>query len=107
MAFVEKGQASIDSLKSTFLPGREYETKTRGTQHQPPAMPVAEGVYSLTYSGSSSYLTYILTIPEKLERKQLDLGLEGHGSFIISVKNPEKPGPKSARLPEGPKYPKE
>jgi len=107
MAFVEKGQSSINSLKDTFLSGQEYETKTRGTQHQPPVIPVAEGVYSITRSGSSTYLTYVLTIPKKLVRKQLDLGLEEHGSFIISVKNPKKPGPANARLPKGPEYPKE
>jgi hypothetical protein len=107
MAFVEKGQVSINELKKSFLPGSEHDTKTRGVQYQPPALPVAEGVYSITTVGRTSFLTYMLTIPEQLDEVQSDLGLQESGSFIISVKNPERPGPASVRLSQSPKYPKE
>ena len=107
MAFVEKGKATINDLKEGFFPGSEYTTKTRGVQHQPPIMPIAEGVYSITRKDGSSYLTYILNIPMNIDEVQYDLGLQPKGSFIVSVKNPERPGPPQARLPKGPELPKE
>lgn len=107
MAFVEKGQVSIKDLKETFFPGTEYETKTLGTRHTHPVTPVAEGVYSITKLDRSSYLTYILTIPEKIDEVQEELGLQPKGSFLLSVKNPESSSPAQARLPEKANYPKE
>jgi len=107
MAFVQKSQVSIKELKETFFPGTEYETKTLGTRHTHPVTPIAEGVYSITKLDRSSYLTYILTIPEKIDEVQEQIGLQPKGSFLISVKNPESSTPARARLPEKPNYPKE
>jgi hypothetical protein len=107
MAFIEKGNATVSDLKKDFLGGAEHMTKTRGVQHQQPVMPIAEGVYSITHIGRSTYLTYVLTIPEKIGEVQKDIGLKHKGSFLISVKNPERPGPQRARLPKSPEYPKE
>jgi hypothetical protein len=107
MAFVERGNATVTGLKKDFLPGAEYPTKTRGVQRQPPVIPIAEGVYSITHVGRSTYLTYILTIPEEVGEEQEDIGLQQKGSFLISVKNPQRPGPQQARLSKGPEYPNE
>lgn len=106
MAFVEKPAASMHELKETFLPGDEHETKTAGTRHTPAATPVAEGVYTLTTTGRESHLAYILTLPADIGEVAKALGLSERGSFIISTKNPEYPGPPQARLPKGPDFPK-
>jgi hypothetical protein len=63
-------------------------------------------VYALTSTGRESHLAYILTLPEKLDQVQKDLGLKDKGSFILSTKNPEYPGPANAQLPEGPGFSK-
>ena len=92
MAFVEKAQASIQDLKNNFLQGEEYDTKTAGTRHVDPVTLVAEGVYSITRTeDTSTHLVYAVTIPAELGEVQQDLGLRSQGSFVINVKNPERP----------------
>ncbi|KAI5459727.1 hypothetical protein BGZ63DRAFT_455298 [Mariannaea sp. PMI_226] len=107
MAFVDMSHVTFQSLKDNFLASSEYETKTAGTRHKPAATPIAEGVYAITSTGRESHFAYILTLPEKLDEVQQELGLRKQGSFIISTKNPKYPGPANARLPKGPEYPKE
>jgi len=107
MTFVEKADASFDSLREEFLSSSDYETKTAGTRHTPAPAPFGEGVYAITTTGRESHLAYIITLPEKLGDLQETMGLKQKGSFIISSKNPKYEGPSYARLPEGPKYPKE
>ena len=107
MMFVEKSGAHYDEIKSEFLTGSDYQTKTVGTRHTPAATPVGEGVYAITTTGRESHLAYMTTLPEKIDEVQKELGLKEKGSFILSTKNPKFPGPANAQLPEGPKYPKE
>jgi hypothetical protein len=107
ISFVEKSGASFQKLKEEFLASSDYETKTAGTRHTPAATPVAEGVYAITSTGRESHLAYILTLPEKLGEVQREVGLKEKGSFIISTKNPQYPGPANARLPKSPDYPEE
>ncbi|KAK0628330.1 hypothetical protein B0T17DRAFT_522464 [Bombardia bombarda] len=107
IAFVEKTGASFQKLKDEFLSASDYATKTAGTRHSPAATPIGEGVYAITSTGRESHLVYMLTLPEKLGEVQHEIGLKEKGSFILSTKNPEYPGPASARLPEAPEYPEE
>lgn len=107
MVFVEKSHASYEEIKKDFLSADEYDTKSAGTRRTPPAKPVGEGVYAITSTGRESHLAYLTTLPEKLDEVQKELGLKEKGSFIISTKNPQFPGPQNAQLPEGPGFPKE
>lgn len=107
MVFVEKSGASYDEIKKDFLSSSDYETKTAGTRHSPAATPVGEGVYAITTTGRESHLAYILTLPEKLDTVQKELGIKEKGSFILSTKNPNYTSPANAQLPQGPEYPKE
>ncbi|KAF2635808.1 tetrapyrrole biosynthesis, uroporphyrinogen III synthase [Massarina eburnea CBS 473.64] len=108
MAFVEKAQTTIQELKDDFFKGSDYETKTSGTRHVDPVTPIAEGVYAITRTeDTSTHLAYAITIPSDLGEVQEDLGIRPQGSFVINVKNPERPGPASANLPQGPDFPKE
>jgi hypothetical protein len=107
IGFVEKAGASFRQLKDEFLASSDYQTKTVGQRHTPAATPAGEGVYAITSTGRESHLAYILTLPEKLGELQREIGLKEKGSFIITTKNPEHPGPLNARLPKAPEYPKE
>jgi hypothetical protein len=108
MAFVEKEPTTIQDLKDNFFKGGDYETKTMGTRHTESVITVGEGVYTiLRKEDRSTHLAYALTIPSDIGEVQEDLGLRSQGSFVISVKNPERSGPASASLPQKPKFPKE
>lgn len=108
MAFVEKANISIQDLKDDFFKGDEYETKTQGTRRMEPVNTVAEGVYFITRTEDrSTHLVYAITIPSDLGEVQEDLGIRSQGSFVISVKNPERAGPANTNLPESPDFPKE
>lgn len=108
MAFVEKANTSIQDLKDNFFKGSDYNTQTQGTRHNDPVTPVAEGVYLITRTeDATTHLVYSTTIPSEVGEVQEDLGIKDQGSFIISVKNPERSGPASASLPQKPNFSKE
>ncbi|KAG9190011.1 uroporphyrinogen-III synthase [Alternaria panax] len=108
MAFVEKANTSIKELKESFFGANEYETKTQGSRRTEPVAPVAEGVYAITRTEDRTcHLVYSTTIPSQLGEVQEDLGIKDQGSFIMSVKNPERSGPANAQLDQKPGFPKE
>jgi hypothetical protein len=110
MSFVEKAGTSMAELKDDFFKGSEYSTKTTGTNHTPNVSLVGEGVYAFTNTGGgrgAAHLVYMLTVPSSLGEVQQDIGLKEKGSFVISLKNPEAPGPANASLPQKPDWPKE
>ncbi|EGS23701.1 uncharacterized protein CTHT_0004000 [Thermochaetoides thermophila DSM 1495] len=105
--FVEKAGTSFQQIKEEFLASSEYQTKTAGERHVPAAIPIGEGIYAINSTERESHLAYLLTIPKELGEVQKEMGLKEKGSFIISTKNPEYPGPQNARLPRPPEYPRE
>lgn len=107
ISFVEKTSASFDELKNDFLPANDYDTKTAGVRHSPPAVPFGQGVYALTTTGRESHLAYMLSTPNNLGEVQTTLGLEEKGSWILSTRNPQYPAPSNTGLPEGPQYSEE
>ena len=108
MSFVEKGATTIADLKEDFLKGSDYETKTTGVRHTPPVTPLVEGVYAITSTGRTSHLAYVVTLPkDELGKVQTDMGWTSRGSFVVSVKNPEFPGPQNAQLGQPPDFPEE
>ena len=110
MAFVEKADTSMATLKEEFFAGSEYTTKTSGVRSMPEVTPLGEGVYAMTSTGGgqgTTHLAYMLTIPSELGEVQKDVGIAEKGSFVLSLKNPESSGPANAQLPQGPDYPKD
>lgn len=108
MAFVEKANTTIKDLKENFFSATRYDTKTKGSRRDEPVNPVAEGVYAITRTeDATSHLVYSITIPSELGEVQKDLGIKDTGSFVISAKNPERPGNARAQLPQKPDFPKE
>ncbi|KAJ7730084.1 hypothetical protein DFH07DRAFT_849355 [Mycena maculata] len=78
---------------------KTYETKTRGTRHDPPARLVARGCYALVNneadkpSQETTYLGYSLSHPAPSEfgPVQTALGIHRAAAFVLQVKNPQAP----------------
>jgi hypothetical protein len=77
-----------------------YQTKTRGTRHQPAARPAGEGRYQILRHGNHTHLIYALELPSKPGDVQRELNIEEQASYIISIRNPQKASPPRAGLPE-------
>lgn len=75
-----------------------YQTKTRGKRHLPAARPAGEGKYRILRHDDHTHLAYKLELPKEPDEVQKALNIQGEASYIISVKNPEKPAPKGAGL---------
>mgnify|MGYP001088956072 CR=1 FL=1 len=89
--------------------GRDrYHTKTRGEREVPEARPLGEGIYRISRHDGHTHLLYALELPKQPGEAQQEFQLEEEASYIISVKNPEKPTPRQAGLSEArdAEYPK-
>ncbi len=80
------------------LQGETYETATRGERRLPQARPAGEGVYHILRHGDHTHLAYALELPKEPGEVQEELRIGKEGSFIISVKNPERPSPPGVGL---------
>ncbi|KAH6677365.1 hypothetical protein B0J14DRAFT_560153 [Halenospora varia] len=106
LMFVEKTGMSIEEVREQFA-GNEYATKTAGTRNIPAATPSAEGIYAITSTGRESHLAYHVTVPKEIGEVQKGLGINSKGSFVVSTKNPEAPGPANATFSNPAKYPED
>ena len=98
-AFVDKVSRKADEVTRELGP-EEYETKTRGERTRPAARPAGAGVYAIVRHGDHTHLAYVLELPTEGKDVQRALNIREEGSYIISVKNPEKPSPRGAGLEE-------
>jgi hypothetical protein len=97
--FVQKVAWNPDELKGE-LEGGTYETKTRGERELKPARPAGEGVYAIVRHDGHTHLAYSLELPDEPDKVQRDLRIDPEGSYIVSIKNPEKGAPKGVGLRE-------
>ncbi len=95
--FVSRVEDSAINLREEFE-AESYETKTRGRREVPPARPAGEGVYALVEHGGHTHLAYALELPKEPDEVQKELNIAPEASFVVSVKNPDKPSPPSAGL---------
>ncbi|KAF8182734.1 hypothetical protein K438DRAFT_1908030 [Mycena galopus ATCC 62051] len=94
----------LDALESG-LGEHTYDTKTRGTRHDPPARLVARGCYAIVNndaqkpSQESTYLGYSLSHPAPSDFGPVHdaLGILRAGAFVLQVKNPEASGALSTK----------
>ncbi|RJP17541.1 MAG: hypothetical protein C4520_16385 [Candidatus Abyssobacteria bacterium SURF_5] len=86
----------------------KYRTKTRGEREIPAARPLGEGIYRIARHGNHTHLLYSLELPKEPGEPQEEFQIEEEASYIMSIKNPEKPTPPSAGLGEArqAEYPK-
>ncbi|KAJ5046604.1 uncharacterized protein L3040_003843 [Drepanopeziza brunnea f. sp. 'multigermtubi'] len=103
LVFVEQPNATIKDLREQFS-SNDYATQTSGTSHIPAATPFAEGIYAITSTGRESHLAYHVTMPA-IGEIQKELGLNEKGSYVVSAKNPNAPGPANATLDNPAQYP--
>ncbi|WP_243373656.1 hypothetical protein [Geotalea sp. SG265] len=91
-AFIKAVAHRAHELEEEF--GRvEYGTKTRGEREVPAARPAGEGIYAIVRHDNHTHLAYSLELPEQPRQVQHSFRIAPEGSYIISVKNPEKPSP--------------
>ncbi|MFW5703727.1 MAG: hypothetical protein ACOCXQ_02745 [Patescibacteria group bacterium] len=99
-AFVSRVLRDPDKLREDLKP-ESHKTKTRGVQHRGVARPAGEGVYGIVTHGDHTHLVYDMELPNNEEtnrRVQKAFRIREKGSYVISVKNPEKPANKSVGL---------
>ncbi|GKD07845.1 hypothetical protein Tco_1187530 [Tanacetum coccineum] len=100
--FVEMVTTNIQDIKDA-LKGEEYETKTRGHRHKPPARALGEGVYRILRHQHKkdkkmhTHLIYKLEFPstegEAAEQQpQEALKVAQEASFLLQIKNPTQKG---------------
>lgn len=77
-----------------------YQTKTRGERTLQAARPAGEAVYALLREGSSTFLAYALTRPDRPGPVQKAFNILPEASFALSVKNPDKDSPPGVGLGE-------
>jgi len=101
-AFVQKVSSRPEDVEDE-LDRATYETKTRGERHLAPARPAGEGVYVLARHDDHTHLAFELELPERPGEVQRELNIPAQGSYIATVKNPDRPAPPGAGLAEGEK----
>jgi hypothetical protein len=75
-----------------------YGTKTRGERVRPAARPAGEGIYAIVRHGDHTHLAYALELPPRPGKVQGELEIGPEGSYVLSVKNPERPSPPGVGL---------
>jgi hypothetical protein len=98
--FIDRIAKSGGAIEAEEFEEHHYGTKTRGERTVGAARPAGEGVYALLRRGRNLHLTYELELPERPGAVQQELNILPQGAYILSVKNPEKPAPPGAGLPE-------
>ena len=70
------------------LTGKEYDTKTRGAQHQEGARCVGEAAYVIAKGGrrKQTHIAFDLESPETPGEAQRVFNIEKEASFVLSIK---------------------
>ncbi|MFP4163427.1 MAG: hypothetical protein ACLFQB_05880 [Chitinispirillaceae bacterium] len=92
--YVTSVKSSPEQIRDE-LGEEKYSTKTRGERTVEMARPAGEGVYKIILHKGHTHLAYVLELPKKPSRVQEELNIEDQASYVITVKNPDKPSPRS------------
>jgi hypothetical protein len=90
--FVDTVSRAAEEIRNALQP-ETYTTKTRGERVQPAGRPAGEGVYAVVRHDTHTHLAYALELPKAPGPPQAALHIAPEGSYILSVKNPERPAP--------------
>jgi hypothetical protein len=106
--FVERVERTAEELERG-LRANDYETQTRGLQHEPAVRPAGEGVYAVALVNGQLHLCYALELPAQPSDVQRAFKIAPEASFALSIKNPEASTPAGAGLSQAqkPEYPQE
>ncbi len=88
--FVETASTAVEDIDKA-LGEEHYETKTRGDRVLAAARPCAEGFYAIVkHEQGHTHLAYVLELPQELGPVQKAFHIHKEGSFVITVKNPQR-----------------
>lgn len=114
VVFVERANATFAALRDELLTA-DRDTETAGIRHSPAAIPIGEGMYTLTTTGRYCQLFYALLQPgkkpvvrvEKLGEVQKKMGLEKRHIWVSLTRHPQFNFKKPCLPKEAPEFSQE
>jgi len=91
-AFVAVSSKDMNDIND-WLAGEKYLTKTRGERELQGSISVGEGVYAVIEHNDHTHLGYVLKSMNDLGELTKAFNVEKEGSYVISIKNPERADP--------------
>ncbi|KAI9015384.1 hypothetical protein DFJ74DRAFT_731742 [Hyaloraphidium curvatum] len=89
-AYVELVAPSMAELSAKVEAGQAGAARATKSE-QRPVRPVGMGAYAIVDQGGGTHLAYSLQVPSEPGEVQDDFGIGKQGSFVLAVKNPERP----------------
>jgi len=91
-AFVAVSSKDMNDIND-WLAGEKYLTKTRGERELQGSISVGEGIYAVIEHNDHTHFGYILKSMNDLGELTKAFNIEKEGSYVISIKNPERADP--------------
>jgi len=91
-AFVAVSSKDMSEIND-WLAGEKYLTKTRGERELQGSISVGEGIYAVIEHNDHTHLGYVLKSMNDLGELTKAFNIEKEGSYVISIKNPERADP--------------
>jgi len=91
-AFVAVSSKDMNEIND-WLAGEKYLTKTRGERELQGSISVGEGIYAIIEHNDHTHLAYVLKSMNDLGELTKAFNVEKEGSYVISIKNPERADP--------------
>ncbi|OHB56616.1 MAG: hypothetical protein A2Y07_03635 [Planctomycetes bacterium GWF2_50_10] len=94
---ISKVTSIAEQVESEMDP-RKYLTKSRGERQLKSSRLCGEGLYRIVKHANHTHLAYCLEVPENPDEIVQQLALEREASYILRIRNPAKPSPKTLGL---------
>lgn len=95
-AFVDAVAGSVGEITRKFEAGEAGSSGNAKTSQ--PVRPAGMGAYVIVEHNKHSHLAYSLQLPQEPGEVQEAFNIGEQGSFVLSIKNPEKPAPPGVGL---------
>jgi hypothetical protein len=95
--FVDAVSEEPKNIEDRLAP-EAHPTKTRGESQLPALRPIGEGIYGIVRHKDHTHFVYTLNLPKAMGGTQPPFDLKNDGSYILSIKNPEKRSPSTRDL---------
>jgi hypothetical protein len=95
--FVDAVSNEPKNIEDRLAP-EAYPTKTRGESHFSALRSIGKGVYRIIGHNDHTHFVYALELPKVTGGAQPPFDLGNQGSYILSIKNPEKGSPVATDL---------
>jgi general stress protein YciG len=91
-AFVAVASKDMNEVND-WLASEKYLTKTRGERELQGSISIGEGTYAVIEHNDHTHLGYVLKSMNDLGELTKAFNIEKEGSYVISIKNPERADP--------------